>query len=168
MSTFAETLAIAAAMSCVLSACPSSSTSKDAGKAKPDAGVGDDAGTYCPADSPVFRVPMEAVGDKMRITARLISAKPEPPERYFNDWTVELVDSSGNPVEDVELTQVQTYMTVHRHGVLAKQITKLGDPARFEVKDVDMFMRGPWEIRFTVTSASAGDDYIVFNHCLDY
>jgi hypothetical protein len=133
-----------------------------------DGGESDDGGAYCPAGSPMVHFESEAVSDNGKVTARLVDTKPAPPQRYYNDWTVDFLDADGKPLDDMQITKVRSYMPVHQHGVVSQKIVKLSEPGRFEVQDIDLFMRGPWEVQFSLTSASTGDSYLVFNHCLDY
>jgi hypothetical protein len=181
VQTRPERLAFAIVFGCaVLNGCPSSAA-PDGGKAgaagghartdagAADSGVDDDAGmVVCPADSidsTTFVSDMKVVGDKSKITGRLVKAMPAPPERYNNQWTVEFDDSDGKPLDDVELTKADAFMPYHNHGKPAYSMTKASEPGRFEV-GINLFMRGFFSVRFTVSSPTAGDDMVEFKYCV--
>ncbi|HTU61828.1 MAG TPA: hypothetical protein VMF89_25400, partial [Polyangiales bacterium] len=114
-----------------------------------------------------FALGMQAEGELGHITGTLIDASKKPPLRYINDWTVEFVDGAGQPIEDVAIRMARPFMPVHGHdGNLAPKV-RMVQPGRFEVDDLNLHMRGPWEIQFQLRSASAGDDYVVFHVCVE-
>lgn len=119
------------------------------------------------AGVPDFSLFMVATGEQGAIKGVLVSASPAPPERYENDWTVEFRDASDEPLGDVELTMAEPFMPAHNHdGTFAPVVAPLEAPGRFEIQDLNLWMPGLWEIRFTVESASAGSDYVVFEACI--
>jgi hypothetical protein len=119
------------------------------------------------ADGPDFRLNMEAIGDEGAVKGVLIAASPAPPERNENDWTVEFRDMSDAPLSDVEITMAQPFMPAHNHdGTFDPTVVALDEPGRFEIQDINLWMPGMWEVRFTVESASAGADYVVFDACI--
>jgi hypothetical protein len=142
----------------------------------------------CPQDTPAFGagpdgIGLEAVGAKQTVSARIIAAKPLSPERYENDWSVALLDAQGAPLPDAEITSACAFMRVHGHYELARSVTRLSDPSTFELKALNLSMRGPWEVELTVTSPSLtgtadaytecdrrnrapGADKIVFHTCI--
>jgi hypothetical protein len=122
----------------------------------------------CPASTPEFKVGLEATGESANVTARIVEADYVPPRKGPNDWQVVFVDGEGMAVEDVAITKAEPYMPVHRHdGRYPPTVTELDDPGAFDVENINLHMGGPWEVRFTVESESAGDDYIVFNVCVE-
>jgi hypothetical protein len=152
-------------------ACPAGSSSgakkKDAGAH--DAGFaanngGDDAGVYCPAGSTTFLLETEATGKKL--SAKLYDAMPNPPERYNNNWVIDVVDANGEPVADATITKAQVYMPFHQHGRPATW-TAMPEPGRFKLA-LNFFMRGFFEVRLTMSSqsAEASNEYIVFSYCV--
>lgn len=163
---------LAAAIGLWLAGCPSgSSTSKskkpDAGKhdAGTDAGEEDAGSVYCPdsaTDSSSLVMGLEAKGKT--ITGKFVEATPFPPERYNNSWVVDFVDGDGNPVTDLKFTDAQTWMPFHNHGKPASA-DAMSEPGRFKLM-LNFNMRGYFEVRLHVSSASLGNDYIVFDYCL--
>jgi hypothetical protein len=135
-----------------------------------DAGLSD--GSYeevpCPEDTPEFAIGMEAVGEEGAITGRLLDADPAPPRKFENDWSVEFVDADGEPLEDVEVVRAWPFMPVHGHdGFYDPDVSALEEPGRYRVDRINMWMRGPWEVHFMLTSESAGDDHVVFDVCAE-
>jgi len=162
----------------LLAGCPSIGGSGSAGQGghagHMDAGVdagsdSEDAAVVCPASAVKpgdFHIGATQAGDKGHVTAKLHSATPDPPERYSNTWQLELLDSSGAPLDDTMITKAQAAMPYHGHAPRpATNIDKLSDPGQFEVGLV-LPMPGYFQLQFDVTSASAGDDHIVFEYCL--
>ena len=142
----------------------------DAGSA--DAATGDagaaDTMVVCPddaVDASSFALGMPVMGDNQKIQAKLIAAMPTPPARYNNDWTIEFMDASGNALSDVDLTKAYADMPYHGHGKAATSMTKLSDPGQFDV-GINLFMRGYFDVQFSVSSPSAGDDMLHFKYCV--
>lgn len=123
----------------------------------------------CPEDTPDFRIGLQATGREGVIVARLVDAYPSPPRIYRNDWTLDFLTPDGTAIEDLELSEVRTFMPVHGHdgGPRLPELDALDDAGRFELTGLNMWMSGPWQVQLTLASESAGDDYIVFNVCID-
>ena len=121
----------------------------------------------CPADLPDFELGMRARVLEGSIQASVVEASPAPPMRYLNDWTVELTDAEGNALEDVRIESARPFMPVHGHdGNLEPKVRGLSQAGRFAIADLNLFMRGPWEVQLRLRSASAGDGYVVFDVCI--
>jgi hypothetical protein len=124
--------------------------------------------TPCPEETPEFRIDLEASGEEGAIDARLVDADYLPPRKGHNDWEVEFVDSDGAALDDVELVKALPFMPVHGHdGNHEPKVEALDEPGRFAVDELNLWMTGPWQVQLTVSSESAGDDYIVFDVCVD-
>jgi hypothetical protein len=122
----------------------------------------------CPTDLPPFTIGMEAIGEEGAVTGRLIDAQYAPPRIFNNDWSVELVDSTGAPLEDIEITRAWPYMPVHGHdGFNDPMVEALDEPGQFRVDSINLWMRGPWEVHLMVSSESVGDDHVVFEVCIE-
>ena len=143
--------------------------SEPAVEAESDAGS--DAGVpavRCGAGLPAFALPMTAQGEEGKLSATLLASTPEPPEKYLNDWTLELRDSAGKPVGDATITMARPFMPAHGHDGTFAPTVKDGDaPGRFVVEKLNLWMRGPWEVQLRVSSQALGDDYIVFQVCVE-
>ena len=119
----------------------------------------DDDFKGCPPELPVFGPGLEVESGKYKIT--LISAQPAEPERYENDWVVEL-----NPPEAV-LVRGQTFMPIHGHdGRVEPAVKPAFSPGQLAIERLNFTMRGPWEVRLWVSSAGATEQLLVFNVCV--
>jgi hypothetical protein len=122
----------------------------------------------CPEDTPDFRIGLEAAGREDAIVARLVDADPSPPRLYRNDWTIDFLTADGTALEDVEVSEARTFMPVHGHdGGNTPDVNALDGAGRFDFIGLNMWMSGPWQVQLTLASESAGDDYVVFNVCID-
>jgi hypothetical protein len=119
------------------------------------------------------------MGANMEIKARLIDAQHVPPQRFSNDWTIELMKADGTPLDDAEIVKACAFMPVHGHGLPPKDVKDLGQ-GRFLLDRLNFSMRGPWEVQLSVNSPSVpeataratscdteqGTDYLAFNICV--
>lgn len=140
---------------------------------------GDDAGDApneegaefegCPDSIPEFSHGMSAATEDGDIQAVLREASPSPPARFFNHWTVELTRADGSALEEGSVGGVRAFMPVHGHyGTPDPRVRRRDDePAVFDIEKLNLFMRGPWEVTLTVSSASGGDAAIVFEVCVE-
>jgi len=131
-----------------------------------------DGGSYpeapCPESTPEFRIGLQATGEEGAVVAQLIDADHIPPRKNRNDWTIDLLNADDMALEDAELTMARPFMPVHGHdGIYEPEVTALDEPGRYQVDGLNLWMTGPWQVQLTVASESAGDDYIVFNVCVD-
>jgi len=139
---------------------------KDEEPAEEDAGDAPYAHAACPADLPELRIGLTAEGESGAVQAELMDADNIPAEQFLNQWEVQLQEPDGTPITDASLT-VTSFMPAHSHdGRKRTTITELED-GRFDVEDINLWMPGPWEVRLTVESESAGEDYIVFDVCIE-
>jgi hypothetical protein len=111
---------------------------------------------------------LQVMGEEERIQAELVDAQYVPARQYRNDWTVAFLNDRGEPLDDVEITYAQSFMPTHNHdGRFPPMWAMLPEPGQFQVDDINMWMPGPWEVQFSVSSASAGDDRVVFDVCIE-
>jgi hypothetical protein len=158
-----------ALLACWLIACGGSaaggSTARTQGVS--DAGVEDDDDFKgCPADIPALAPGARAIGDHYAL--QLLAATPDQPERYLdNHWTVESAPLDGSSAADVQIVRGQTFMPIHGHdGRVEPEITSLDTPRHFQVERLNFSMRGPWEVRLWLHSATVDEDYLVFHVCV--
>jgi hypothetical protein len=133
-----------------------------------DAGLAADAEedfVGCPEITTPFAPGLQAMGK--RFAVKLLEAMPAEPERHVNDWTVEVSALDGSPAPDAQIDRGETFMPLHGHtgGVVPKTMA-LSLPGQFQVDRLNFIMRGPWEVRLWLSSASLGDDYAVFQVCV--
>lgn len=126
-----------------------------------------DAADYegCP-DLPGFVVGSSARGKDDRIDATLLDASPSPPRRYRNVWTLKVTDARDHLLNDAEVTAIRTYMPLHGHAGTPAANAEMTAVAGEIRADLNFTMRGYWEVQINVSSASAGDDYIMFPVCI--
>lgn len=144
----------------VLSACPdNTATQDDAGTAASGGSGGD--GSNVGSGAP-FSLGMTAPSDDAAFQVKLLSATPAPPQKYENDWVVEVLDMDGAPLVDADLYFVQPYMPIHGHdGSFEPDITAGDAPGTFVVKRINLWMGGPWEVRFFVKSGDIDDRAVI-------
>jgi hypothetical protein len=129
-----------------------------------DVSEDDDAVVYCPdgaIDSTTLVIGWSAKGKT--VTAKLVSATPNPPERYNNEWLVDFVDTDGKAIEDLKVTGVQTWMPYHSHGKPGSA-TQMS-PGHFKLA-LNFQMRGYFQVKLDVKSAQLGSDHIDYYYCL--
>ena len=129
-----------------------------------DAADGDSRGAIdaqvsatCLDDTPEFIATPEdgmiARGKNETVQARVIAADPAMPERFENDWIVRFTDAANVPLDDVEIVDACVFMPVHGHGGVPRNVGEAGEPGTFELKGLNLFMRGPWEVQLAVNTA---------------
>lgn len=127
-----------------------------------------DASVYqgCPPEAAPFALGMEARGVAGRVHARLRAAMPAPPQRYRNDWTLEFFDAQGRLLSDVTVTRARPFMPLHGHDGNLQPTLRAVDSTTLEIEQLNLWMRGPWEVQLQVRSPSAGEDEMVFHVCI--
>ena len=122
----------------------------------------------CPAEIPEFSLGMTALSADGQIEASLVAASPAPPLRYFNDWTVRIAAAGGEPVEGLTLRSAHAFMPVHGH--YGKPDPKVAprdaEPGVFDLNDVNLMMRGPWEVRLALSSKTREAE-LIFHVCVE-
>lgn len=123
----------------------------------------------CPDDIPTFELGMSVTSQDGSVRAKLLKAKPAPPARFFNDWTVAFSGADDAPLEGASLKSARAFMPVHGHyGKPDPTLTPHDDdPSVVDLAALNLFMRGPWEITLSVSSLSAGDADLVFHVCVE-
>lgn len=109
------------------------------------------------------------VGNPGGMTVRILSSDPmRARQKVRNDWVVEVLDTSGAPVADVDITSATAWMEVHMHaGLPAPKIMKQVEPGRFLLDNVNFSMRGPWDVRLTVKRGDARPEQANLSICVD-
>lgn len=121
----------------------------------------------CPDTIPEFVLGLRAEGAGAGHVAELVDANPSPPRLRYNEWVIELTGTGGDPLDDAAITDAESFMVAHNHdGYVAPIVTPEPEPGRFRVERINLWMPGPWEVRFW-TRAADGDDYIVFDVCVE-
>jgi hypothetical protein len=136
------------------------------GDTEPDGGYPD---TPCDPNLAPLAPGLETLGSMSKLLkATLVSSDPTPLLKGRANWVVDFATAEGAPVSDLEFVDVFTYMPVHGHmGNFKPKVMQLTEPGRYEFTGFNFTMRGPWQVRFEVSSPSAGDDFIIVNVCVE-
>lgn len=123
----------------------------------------------CPDTVPEFFLGMSTTSGDGSLKAALLAAAPAPPAKFFNDWTVEFRSADDAPLEDVTIRSARAFMPVHGHyGTPDPRQTQHEDePAEFDLDALNLFMRGPWQVKLAVSSPSSGQADLVFEVCVE-
>ena len=108
---------------------------------------------------------MLARGKNDTVQARVIAADPAMPERFENDWTVRFTDAAGATLDEVEIVDACVFMPVHGHGGVPREVTEAGEPGTFELKGLNLFMRGPWEVQLAVNTTDGTNSPVESTSC---
>lgn len=133
-----------------------------------------------------FSAGMTVAGDKGKVKIRLVSGDPAPPKRGANSWTLQIVDSSDQPLADSEVTQVKPWMPDHGHGTSTAATSegveiadlacdasptacraKAAGDGTVVVDDIDLRMAGVWTVTVSVALADGSSDEATFAFCID-
>jgi hypothetical protein len=113
-----------------------------------------------------FTVDLAKTGE--RHTVKIVEATPAEPARGDNTWTVELLDGDGNP-EDGATMDLRPWMPDHGHGSpVEEEVTDLGG-GEYEIKSLNLFMPGLWQVTFDLSDASDSEDApdeVMFSICI--
>jgi hypothetical protein len=98
-------------------------------------------------------------------TAVLVSSVPGPPIKGSNDWTVQILDASGAPVDGLTMTGVPR-MPDHTHPTSVKPVVTAKGGGLYDVSPVYLFMPGYWETTLTFQTQGGVKDTVVFPFCI--
>lgn len=141
-------------------------------RAQPDSGAHDDLHEEddvipCPTATPKFEIGMTVAGEDGRIHARLVSAAPVSPRKFENRWVLQFVDAAGEPIPDIRVDPKEPWMDIHGHGGgYPPVVATTGMPGELDFDQVNLRMSGPWRVNFNASSATAGEDVVIFNVCV--
>jgi hypothetical protein len=154
----AISLAPAILLSLAAAACSSSSAPIDATA---------DSASGCSNDPRVQSVAsgVAVAGATHQLTLALVSLTPATVTSGVNDWTIELRDATGKPVEGATIG-VTSFMPDHGHGAsVVPTVTPLGG-GRYHVANLSLPMPGVWQLTFDAETASGTHDVIVITACV--
>lgn len=100
-------------------------------------------------------------------TVSFVEAAPAPPDRGLNRWRLEVKDATALPVDGAEL-RLRPWMPDHGHGSNPPYLfaAASGEPGRYELEDMDLFMSGFWQFTVRVTRGEDVDE-AVFGFCIE-
>jgi hypothetical protein len=113
----------------------------------------------------VFTAGMEKTGTG-GMTFTLESSTPAPPGRDNNTWVVFVETPEAAPFEGT--VEVTPFMPDHRHGTpIEAVVTPVeGEPGRYNVAPVNLWMPGLWEITVEAQPTPTTRDSVVFRFCI--
>jgi hypothetical protein len=157
-------ISLAALVLTALAACTSSSSSQN------NAG---DGSIGCQNDplAEVYTANDMKPGQSGMLKFVLVSASPSPPAVDTNNtWTIKVLDASGNPVRNANIT-AKPWMPRHNHGPSVVPTITPNPDGTYAVSYIDFFMSGLWQVTFTVSgTVSGGDggtvDSVVYSFCV--
>jgi hypothetical protein len=100
-------------------------------------------------------------------TAILVKSDPAPPIKGTNDWTLKILDASGNPESGLTI-KASPWMPDHGHGPSVQPVvTPVSGPSGvYLASPVYLFMAGYWEVTFTWQPATGAQESAVFPICI--
>lgn len=98
----------------------------------------------------------------------LVSSTPTPPSKGNNDWTIRVLDSSGNPLDGLTI-DVLPFMPDHGHdSVIFPTIRPVTDsPGEYLLQPVRLWMPGYWEVTVSVDDQAGSTDSVKFKLCIE-
>lgn len=122
----------------------------------------------CDPKLPALAIGSEAEGDSKFIYAKVVKVDPLPLLKGTSDWELHFQNKDGDPITDIGVKRAYTYMPVHaHHGTFEPKFSALAEPGNYEFDGFNFTMRGPWQVRLELTSESAGDDFVMFDVCVE-
>jgi len=104
---------------------------------------------------------------------KLVSANPSPPASGENSWSIQLLDSAGNPLSGAIVVALP-YMPDHGHSSpQTPAVTAGASPGSFTVDNLDLFMAGVWQFQISVFPSGETDggstplDIVTFFFCIE-
>ena len=166
MKTLAQLAWISNAAVLLLAGCPSNSDqSMNEGTGGADSSHEDASMVDDNCGLPPFELNVEATGATLHV--KLIDAMPNPPEKFDNDWTVEVTDQDGNPLTSPDDFEVEPWMPAHGHGATHPAvITALDTPGQFLLSPVYLWMGGLWDVRFKSPGQTTPEDWALLHACI--
>jgi hypothetical protein len=108
---------------------------------------------------------LSRTSDSGAFTAVLVDSVPGPPIKGTNDWTIRILDASGNPVAGLALTAVPK-MPDHTHPTSVFPVVTDKGGGLYDLAPVYLFMPGYWTVTLTLPLASGSSDTVVFPICI--
>lgn len=149
-------LALGLSVGLTLSACGDDAAPHEHDGGAGHAGHGEEDASYarCPDTIPEFATGLIGTSESGELRARLVRAAPTPPRKKApNDWTIQFIDESGEPVTDVTIADACAFMPVHSHGASTTMIELGDEPGEYDLGDLIFSMRGPWQVQLAVSRA---------------
>ena len=130
------------------------------GHASEDDASRDNADTYVAG--------LEKVGSSGNFTLRLIDSVPTIHSTDVYTWQLMVFDSDGQPVSRLNI-QAEPTMPEHGHGTEPRYTegTPGDEDGLYELKDMDLYMEGMWNVMIHISSNNGTEDMVAFNFHLE-
>ena len=115
-----------------------------------------------------FVVGLEKPGDHGRFTVRLMESDPIPRYTGLYSWTLEIVDAEGRPLSGASV-RAEPRMPDHDHGTFPRvtDATTMGEPGRYVLAEMDLFMDGVWRVEIEITDTDGEVDLVRYHFDLE-
>ena len=101
------------------------------------------------------------------VNAAFVSADPAPPFKGNNAWVIDFSDMDGQPLDNLDIVVIPM-MPDHGHGTPVEAVvTATGEPGRYEITPVNLFMTGYWEVNMELTLSGGEQDFLMFGFCVE-
>ena len=100
-----------------------------------------------------------------RFRVALIAAEPSPPAVGKNTWTLRITGADDQPVAGLDLS-ARPFMPDHGHGTALPGIVAATSPATHQVRAMDLFMEGVWQVDLLLAPGSDPAERVSITYCL--
>lgn len=105
---------------------------------------------------------LEGVTHEGRFHVRMTPMVSPIPLHQIHQWTMEIVDAKGVPVDHATIA-IDGGMPEHHHGLPTKPLAKpTGEPGRYEIDGAKFSMKGWWEFKLAI-AANGITDSVTFD-----
>ncbi|MGC6418508.1 MAG: FixH family protein [Bradymonadia bacterium] len=120
----------------------------------------DDADTYVAG--------LEKVGTSGHLTIRLIESAPTVLNTGVYTWQLMVIGSDGQPMNGLNI-QAEPTMPDHGHGTEPRYTegTPTDEDGIYELKDMDLYMKGVWQVMVRISSTEGVEDSVAFSFYLE-
>lgn len=131
----------------------------------------DGGSSTCTADprAMAYSANLTLTGKAGALKTVLASSEPSPPYKGDNTWMVKLQDAVTNAALDGATINAVPYMPDHNHFSPYKVVVTPmgGGSGLYQLKPVNLFMAGIWEVTLSVTTAEGKADQTMFSICIE-
>ncbi len=99
---------------------------------------------------------LSKTGSSGQIRFVLVDAKPAPPWKGNNTWTLKLFDSSGAPIQNATF-KIKTWMPQMHHGSSVLPMQAANADGTYSISSLYLIMAGIWQVTFTAQAGPLSD-----------
>jgi hypothetical protein len=131
------------------------------GSAVDDAGQADDAADASPCTAYTgavdsYSANLAKAGTSGQLQFVLVSARPAPPGKGDNTWTLKVLDATGAPVQNATFA-IKTWMPMMHHGSSIAPGHSANPDGTYSISNLYLIMAGIWQVTFTAQSGAMKD-----------